>query len=143
MQLSHFDLNLLRALDILLAERNVTRAAERLCVTQQAASSALQRLRRHFNDELLTRVGRNLELTPLAVSLVMPVREALLNVQTALRTRAIRPGDRGLQMADRHERLLPSRRPAASASVPDDKGAASAMHGRNPDPGQFRTARDG
>jgi LysR family transcriptional regulator, nod-box dependent transcriptional activator len=87
MQLSHFDLNLLRALDILLAERNVTRAAARLCVTQQAASSSLQRLRRHFNDELLTRVGRNLELTPLAISLVMPVREALLNVQTALRTR--------------------------------------------------------
>lgn len=87
MQLSHFDLNLLRALDILLAERNVTRAAERLFVTQQAASSALQRLRRHFNDELLTRVGRNLELTPLAQSLIMPVREALLIVQVALDTR--------------------------------------------------------
>lgn len=87
MQLSHFDLNLLRALDILLTERNVTRAAERLFVTQQAASSALQRLRKHFNDELLTRVGRNLELTPLARSLIMPVREALLTVQTALDAR--------------------------------------------------------
>lgn len=87
MQLSHFDLNLLRALDILLAERNVTHAARRLCITQQAASSALQRLRRHFQDELLTRVGRNLELTPLARSLVIPVREALLTVQSALDTR--------------------------------------------------------
>lgn len=86
-QLSHFDLNLLRALDILLTERNVTRAAERLFITQQAASSALQRLRRHFDDELLTRVGRHLELTPLAHSLVVPVREALLMVQTALDTR--------------------------------------------------------
>lgn len=87
LELSHFDLNLLRALDILLAERNVTHAAERLCVTQQAASSALQRLRRHFDDELLVRVGRHLELTPLAQSLVAPVREALLTVQAALNTR--------------------------------------------------------
>lgn len=87
MSLSHFDLNLLRALDILLAERNVTHAAERLCVTQQAASSALQRLRRHFDDELLTRVGRHMELTPLARSLIAPVREALLTVQGALDTR--------------------------------------------------------
>jgi hypothetical protein len=56
MDLSHFDLNLLRSLDVLLKERNVTRAAERLFVTQQAASGALQRLRQDFDDELLTRV---------------------------------------------------------------------------------------
>jgi DNA-binding transcriptional LysR family regulator len=87
LDLSRFDLNLLRALDVLLAERNVTRAAERLFVTQQAASGALQRLRRHFADELLTRVGRNLEPTPLARSLVTPVREALLAAQSALDTR--------------------------------------------------------
>lgn len=74
--LSHFDLNLLRSLDVLLAERNVTRAAERLHVTQQAASGALQRLRTHFEDELLTRVGRQLELTALARSLLVPVRNA-------------------------------------------------------------------
>ncbi|WP_257549247.1 LysR family transcriptional regulator [Sphingopyxis sp. DBS4] len=86
MKLSHFDLNLLRSLDVLLAERNVTRAAAKLYVTQQAASGALQRLRQHFDDELLTRVGRRLELTPLARSLVVPVREALLAVQSALDT---------------------------------------------------------
>ena len=84
--LRHFDLNLLRSLDALLADRNVTRAAERLCVTQQAASGALQRLRTHFGDDLLARVGRNLELTPLAQSLVRPVREALLAAQEALDT---------------------------------------------------------
>jgi LysR family transcriptional regulator, nod-box dependent transcriptional activator len=87
MDLSHFDLNLLRALDILLEERNVTKAAQRLFVTQQAASGALQRLRQHFEDELLTRVGRHLEPTPLARSLTMPVREALLAAQAALDTR--------------------------------------------------------
>lgn len=87
MDLSRFDLNLLRALDVLLEERNVTRAAERLFVTQQAASGALQRLRRHFSDELLSRVGRHLEPTPLGRSLVNPVREALLAAQSALDTR--------------------------------------------------------
>ncbi len=87
MGLSHFDLNLLRSLDALLAERNVTRAAARLFVTQQAASGALQRLRSHFDDELLTRVGRHLEPTPLARSLMLPVREALLAAQAALNTR--------------------------------------------------------
>lgn len=86
MNLSHFDLNLLRSLDVLLEERNVTRAAERLHITQQAASSALQRLRTHFSDELLIRVGRQLEPTPLAFSLIAPVREALLAVQSALDT---------------------------------------------------------
>lgn len=85
--LSHFDLNLLRALDALLEERSVTRAGARLFVTQQAASSALHRLRVHFGDELLTRAGRRLELTPLAVSLARPVREALLAAQAALDTR--------------------------------------------------------
>jgi LysR family nod box-dependent transcriptional activator len=87
MDLSKFDLNLLRGLDVLLEERNVTRAAERLFITQQAASGTLQRLRRHFDDELLTRVGRHLEPTPLARSLVTPVREALLAAKTAIDTR--------------------------------------------------------
>jgi DNA-binding transcriptional LysR family regulator len=87
MNIGQFDLNLLRALDALLHERNVTRAAERMCVTQQAASGSLQRLRQHFDDELLTRVGRQFELTPLASSLVVPVREALLAAQAALETR--------------------------------------------------------
>ena len=51
--LANLDLNLLVALRELLRERSVTRAAERLGVTQPAASAALSRLRRHFADELL------------------------------------------------------------------------------------------
>lgn len=82
-----FDLNLLRALDALLEEENVTRAAEALCVTQQAMSGSLARLRDHFEDQLLTRVGRGLQLTPLARSLVQPVREAILRAEIALETR--------------------------------------------------------
>lgn len=74
------------ALDALLTERNVTRAAERLFVTQQAMSASLGRLRDHFDDELLIRVGREMMTTPLAEALVQPVREALLGAERALST---------------------------------------------------------
>ena len=85
-ELTRFDLNLLVALDALLAERNVTRSAERLFVTQQAMSASLRRLREHFGDPLLVRVGREMTLTPLAAALAKPVREALLLVDRALTT---------------------------------------------------------
>jgi DNA-binding transcriptional LysR family regulator len=81
--LTNLDLNLLVALRELLRERNVTRAAERIGVTQPAASAALARLRRHFDDELLVRGRGNggrggrdgYELTPLAVQLAEQVEE--------------------------------------------------------------------
>lgn len=84
MQFHRFDLNLLIALDILLREKNVTRAAERAFVSQPAMSAALHKLRVFFADPLLVRVGREMELTPRAQSLVEPVREALLLVQATL-----------------------------------------------------------
>lgn len=68
-QLTNLDLNLLVALRELLQERNVTRAAERIGVTQPAASAALGRLRRHFGDELLVRCKGGYALTPLAMQL--------------------------------------------------------------------------
>lgn len=88
MQFSHFDLNLLRILDMLLTERSVTRAADNLHVTQQAMSGSLRRLRDYFDDPLLIRVGREMELSPLALGLITPVREALLTVESALNYRA-------------------------------------------------------
>ncbi|MEU8235531.1 LysR family transcriptional regulator [Actinoplanes sp. NPDC048967] len=69
MRTASIDLNLLAALDALLAERNVTRAGRRLGLSQPAMSEALARLRRHFGDQLLVRVGNNYELTPLGVGL--------------------------------------------------------------------------
>lgn len=84
MRFDKFDLNLLVALDALLNERNVTRASERLHISQSGASAALSRLREHFADELLVPVGRTLVLTPLAQSLVQPVHEALLHVRSVL-----------------------------------------------------------
>jgi LysR family transcriptional regulator, nod-box dependent transcriptional activator len=86
MQLNRFDLNLLIALDALLREKNVTRAAERVFVSQPAMSAALHKLREYFNDPLLVRVGREMELTPRGLSLVEPVREALLRIQMMLGT---------------------------------------------------------
>lgn len=87
--LNRFDFNLLLALDTLLSERSVTRAADRLCVTQPALSGSLQRLRQHFDDPLLLRVGREMELTPKARALIEPVRTALFHINATLETQAI------------------------------------------------------
>jgi DNA-binding transcriptional LysR family regulator len=84
MDLHLFDLNLLVALDALLAERNVTRAGNRLNLSQSAMSGALARLRHHFRDELLVPVGRHMMLTPVAEGLVEPVRDILLRVRGTL-----------------------------------------------------------
>ncbi|MFD9945337.1 LysR family transcriptional regulator [Nonomuraea sp. NPDC059023] len=63
------DMNLIAALHALLEERSVTRAAERIGVSQPAASAMLARLRRHFGDELMSRDGNTYELTPLGAML--------------------------------------------------------------------------
>lgn len=84
--LRNLDLNLLPVLDALLAERNVTRAAERLGVSQPTTSVALQRLRRHFSDDLLRRVGNRYELTPLATQLAGLVPAAVGGVRRVFET---------------------------------------------------------
>ncbi|QFZ19035.1 LysR family transcriptional regulator [Saccharothrix syringae] len=81
MNLTSLDLNLLVALDALLQERGVTRAAERMGLSQPAVSAHLARLRRHFDDELLTRVGNSYRLTPLAAQLKELARTALQGVE--------------------------------------------------------------
>ena len=57
------DLNLLKALDALLDERSVTRAAERLALTQPAVSGMLTRLRESFDDPLFVRTQRGIAPT--------------------------------------------------------------------------------
>jgi DNA-binding transcriptional LysR family regulator len=71
--LANLDLNLLVALRELVRERSVTRAAQRLGVTQPAASAALSRLRRHFGDELLVREHGEYVLTALGEQLAQQV----------------------------------------------------------------------
>jgi len=75
--LQRVDLNLMVALDALLTERNVTRSAELLGLTQPALSASLAKLRRHFDDPLLVRRGNSYELTPKATFLRYEVRVAL------------------------------------------------------------------
>jgi DNA-binding transcriptional LysR family regulator len=86
--ISSIDLNLLIALAAMLEEANLTRAGEKTNMSQPAMSGALARLRRHFDDELLVRNGREYQLTPLAERLLPDVRDALSQVE---RTLAVRP----------------------------------------------------
>lgn len=81
MHLERLDLNLLIALDVLLTEKNVTRAAERMNISQPGMSAALQKLRVHFGDPLLERIGRRLEPTPRARAMAAPVKDILQNIK--------------------------------------------------------------
>jgi DNA-binding transcriptional LysR family regulator len=78
------DLNLLVPLRALLEEANVTRAGQRVSMGQSSMSTALARLRTVFNDELLVRVGRDYELTPLARQLLPQVQETLPLIERVL-----------------------------------------------------------
>lgn len=89
MRFNHLDLNLLVALDVLLEEQNITRAAERLHMTQSATSGVLGRLRSYFEDELLVQVGRKMQPTPYALELGKPVREVLLTIQSSITAKPV------------------------------------------------------
>lgn len=79
--LRRIDLNLLVILDALLEERHVSRAAERLAMTQPAVSHALNRLRDLLDDPLLVRAGNQMQLTRRAFELAGPLREILGGVR--------------------------------------------------------------
>jgi DNA-binding transcriptional LysR family regulator len=81
MNLAALDLNLLVALDALLREISVSRAAMRIGLSQPAASHALQRLRDVLGDPLLVRVGSRMELTPRAEALRTPLAQTLDQVR--------------------------------------------------------------
>lgn len=79
--LRRIDLNLLVVLDALLSERHVSRAAQRLAMTQPAVSHALARLRALLGDPLLVRHGAAMQLTPRAQALLAPLADALGRVR--------------------------------------------------------------
>lgn len=83
--LGRLDLNLLVALDALLSERSVTRAAERIGVGQSAMSHSLARLRDLFGDPLLVRAQGGMRPTPRALQLADQVHAALAALQAAIR----------------------------------------------------------
>jgi DNA-binding transcriptional LysR family regulator len=82
--LRRFDLNLLVVFDVLMAERSVTRAAERLGRTQSAVSHSLSRLREQFGDPLLIKAGARMQPTALALALIEQARPMLGGIQRVL-----------------------------------------------------------
>jgi DNA-binding transcriptional LysR family regulator len=82
MNLRSVDLNLLTVLDALLDEAHVSRAAERVGLSQPAASNALERCRHLFQDRLLERVPGGMQLTPKAQALRGPLKQILGSVST-------------------------------------------------------------
>lgn len=84
MHLHRIDLNLLVVLDAIFSEGGITKAGEKLHLTQPAISHALGRLRELFGDPLFVREGRRMVPTPLARSLMQPVRRALHSLEVTL-----------------------------------------------------------
>jgi DNA-binding transcriptional LysR family regulator len=101
MNLSSLDLNLLVALDALLLEASVSRAAIRIGLSQPAASHALQRLRDLIGDPLLVRTGARMELTPRAQALRGPLAQALDQIRGLFT-----PDDFDAARSERHFRLI-------------------------------------
>ncbi|HKD09192.1 MAG TPA: LysR family transcriptional regulator [Bryobacteraceae bacterium] len=108
MQLAGLDLNLLIVLDALFTEKSVTRAGERIHLSQSATSAALSRLRQFFADELLVAVGNQMMLTPHAIGIQEQVRDIILRAEAIARNKtAFVPAT-----ATRHFRLIMSDYPA-------------------------------
>jgi len=82
--LRRVDINLIVVLDAILIEKNLTRAGERIDMTQPAVSGALARLRQQFDDPILVRSGRGFELTARGEQLKPLVREAMVEVSRTL-----------------------------------------------------------
>lgn len=82
--LRQLDLNLLIALDVLIAEASVTKAAERLGMSQSAMSHALKRLRTILNDDILIRTSKEMEVTPYACKISAHIRQILTDIQLTL-----------------------------------------------------------
>ena len=86
MHFKGFDLNHLVALDSLLREQSVSRAASKLHVTQSTMSGVLSRLREQFDDRLLVQVGRRMVPTTMGAALARPLRDLILQIQAAIDT---------------------------------------------------------
>ncbi len=82
--LRQLDLNLLVALDVLITEASVTKAAERLNMSQSAMSYSLKRLRTILNDDILIRTSREMEVTPYARQISDRLRQILVEIQSTL-----------------------------------------------------------
>jgi DNA-binding transcriptional LysR family regulator len=84
MNISKIDLNLLVYLDVLLREKNVTRAADQLSITQPAMSNGLKRLRELFSDPILVRTSEGMTPTARALQLQPVVRDVLSKLEATI-----------------------------------------------------------
>lgn len=84
MNIRKINLNLLITLDALLTERHVSRAADKVFITQPAMSNSLVQLRELFKDQLLVRSGKNMELTPLALSIAPKIKNILQEIENTV-----------------------------------------------------------
>ena len=94
MNFNALDLNLVRVFDALMRERSVTRAGDRIGLSQPAVSAALNRLRHVFNDNLFARQGNEMLPTPRAIELAERARIALYEIEAMVRS------VRGLELAE-------------------------------------------
>jgi len=104
------DLNLLRVFDEVMAERNITRAAANLSMTQPAVSNALKRLRDTLGDDLVRRAGHGVEPTAMALTLWPTVRDALQQLRASLA-----PG--GFEPANAHNAFVLAMADATAAKL--------------------------
>lgn len=104
MRLDNFDLNLLVAFDVLMQEHSVTRAANRLNVTQSAMSASLKRLRESFQDEILAQHGKSMIPTSFALTLQPEIAEKISELRAIL----ARQGRFDPASSDRHFRIAAS-----------------------------------
>lgn len=84
MHISRVDLNLFTVFEAIYTEGSVTRASQKLNLTQPAISHALGRLRQMFNDPLFVRQGHAMVSTPLARNLIEPIRRSLRGLEVTL-----------------------------------------------------------
>lgn len=91
LNLRNLDLNLLKAFDALMDERSVTKAAQRLAITQPAMSGTLLRLRESFDDPLFIRVQRGIEPTNDAQTLAEPIKAILNEIEDLLKPKIFDP----------------------------------------------------
>src|SRR5262245_14963522 len=105
MNLASVDLNLLVALEALIAEAHVGRAARRIGRSQPAVSHALMRLRDLLGDPLLVRIGSRMELTPRALALKESLPDALERVRSLLAPESFDPATSGRGFLVVHDHL--------------------------------------
>lgn len=141
MNLRSVDLNLLVVLDALLDEAHVSRAAQRVGLSQPAASSALERCRQLFGDPLLQRGAGGMVLTPKARALAGPVKDVLAAAVALLdhgepdltlirqTVRIVMADHPATAVAPKLHRLLASGAPGITVAILPWHGAAAALDG--------------